>query len=177
MVDMLVDYLILNLQDHVFCILYHFYHRIPLATLLPYPSCLTSPLSSAPITCTPCRLKNFNIQIGGQNIFNEPQQFNYQFYNNNAMSIIADINGNSPKGSLFSGQISKSQWENGYNVYYVNLEKCSDIISDSLMKAFQLTYSFEGKNENVFYDMYYIISYQNEVNLDRLTGKITGINQ
>jgi len=142
-----------------------------------YPSCLTSPLSSSPTTCTPCRLKNFNIQIGGQNIFNEPQQFNYQFYNNNAMSIMADINGNSPKGSLFSGQISKSQWENGYNVYYVNLEKCSDIISDSLMKAFQLTYSIEGNNETVFYDMYYIISYQNEVNLDRLTGKITGINQ
>ena len=62
-------------------------------------------------------------------------------------------------------------------MYYVNLENCSDIISDSLMKVFQLTYSFEGNNENVFYDMYYIISYQNEVNLDRLTGKITGINQ
>ena len=45
------------------------------------------------------------------------------------------------------------------------------------MKAFQLTYSFEGNNASVFYDMYYIISYQNEVNLDRLTGKSTGINQ
>ena len=87
------------------------------------------------------------------------------------------INGNTPKSALFSGQISKSQWENGYNVYFVNLEKCSDIISDPLMKAFQLTYSFEGNNAGVFYDMDYIISYQNEVNLDRLTGKITGINQ
>jgi hypothetical protein len=91
---------------------------------------------------------------------------------------MSDINGNSPKGALFSGQISKSQWENGYNVYYVNLEKCSDIISDSLMKAFQLTYALEGNNQdNIAYDMYYIISYENEVNLDRLTGKITGINQ
>ncbi len=90
---------------------------------------------------------------------------------------MSDINGNSPKGSLFSGQISKSQWENGYNVFMVNLEKCSDIISDSLMKAFQLTYTIEGFNTTVLYDMYYIISYQNEVNLDRLTGKITGINQ
>jgi hypothetical protein len=142
-----------------------------------YPSALTSPLSSSPISCTLCRLKNFNIQIGGQNIFNEPQQFNYRFYNNNAMSIMSDINGNSPKSALFSGQISKSQWENGYNVYYVNLEKCSDIISDSLMKAFQMTYTIEGNNAAVVYDMYYIISYQNEVNLDRLTGKITGINQ
>jgi hypothetical protein len=142
-----------------------------------YPSALTSPLSSSPITTGVARLKNYNIQIGGQNIFNEPQQFNYQFYNNNGMSIMADINGNSPKSALFSGQISKSQWEQGYNVYYVNLEKCSDIISDSLMKAFQLTYTIEGNNAAVIYDMYYIITYQNEVNLDRLTGKITGINQ
>ena len=93
------------------------------------------------------------------------------------MSIISDINGNSPKSSLFSGQISKSQWENGYNVYYVNLEKVSDIITDSTMKAFQLTYTVEGNNDFVLYDMYYIISYENELNLDRLTGKITGINQ
>jgi hypothetical protein len=143
-----------------------------------YPSALTSPLSSAPTTCTPCRLKNFNIQIGGQNIFSEPQQFNYSFYNSNAMSILADINGNSPKGALFSSQINKSQWENGYNVFYVNLQKASDIITDSTMKAFQLTYAFEGNNQdNIAYDMYYIISYENELNLDRLTGKITGINQ
>ena len=94
------------------------------------------------------------------------------------MSILADINGNSPKGALFSSQITKSQWENGYNVFYVNLEKVSDIVSDSTMKAFQLTYALEGNNQdNIAYDMYYIISYENELNLDRLTGKITGINQ
>ena len=93
------------------------------------------------------------------------------------MSIIADINGNSPKSALFSGQISKSQWENGYNVYYVNLEKVSDIILDSTMKQFQLSYTIEGTNTDVTYDMYYMISYQNEINLDRLTGKVTSINQ
>jgi hypothetical protein len=75
------------------------------------PSPFNSPISSAPITCTPCRLKNFNIQIGGQNIFSEPQNFNYQFYNNNSLSIMADINGNSLKSKFFSGQITKSMWE------------------------------------------------------------------
>jgi len=30
----------------------------------PFPSPFNSPISSAPITCTPCRLRNFNIQIG-----------------------------------------------------------------------------------------------------------------
>jgi len=72
------------------------------------PSPFNSPLSSAPITCTPCRLKNFNVQIGGSNIFTEPQNFNYQFYNNNALTLMADINGNSLKSKFFSGQITKS---------------------------------------------------------------------
>ena len=142
-----------------------------------YPSALTSPLSSAPTTCTPCRCKNFNISIGGNWLFSEPQSYNYNFYNNNALSIVSDINGNSVKGNLFSGRISKSMWENGYNVFYVNLEIVSDIILDSTMKQFQLSYTIEESNTDVSYDMNNIISYQNEVNLDRLTGKITGINQ
>ena len=142
-----------------------------------YPSALTSPFSSAPTTCTPCRLKNLNISIGGSWLFSEPQNYNYNFFNNNALSIVSDINGNSLKGNLFSGQISKSMWENGYNVTYVNLEKVSDISLDSAMKQFQLSYTIEGTNTDVYYDMYYIISYQNEINLDRLTGKVTSINQ
>jgi hypothetical protein len=60
-----------------------------------FPSPTNSPISSAPVTCSIARLHNFNIQIGGVNIFSEPQNFNYQFYNNNALSILADLNGNS----------------------------------------------------------------------------------
>ena len=138
------------------------------------PSPFNSPLSSAPITCTPCRLKNFNIQIGGQNIFSEPQNYNYQFYNNNALSIMADINGNSLKSKFFSGQITKSMWENGYNVYTINLQKCTDETADSLMKSFQLIFQVESSNvATVSYDFYYMITYQSELSLDRSTGTIT----
>ena len=139
------------------------------------PSPFNSPISSSPITCTPCRLKNFNIQIGGQNIFGEPQNFNYQFYNNNSLSIMADINGNSLKSKFFSGQITKSMWENGYNVYSINLEKVTDEITDSLMKSFQLIYQIEDNSSQtkLKYDFYYIITYQSELSLDRTTGQIT----
>ena len=76
-----------------------------------YPSALLSPLSSAPNTATPCRLKNFQITVGGgQPIFSEPQAYNHSFYNSNAMSIISDVNGNSPKSAIFASGISKSQW-------------------------------------------------------------------
>ena len=142
------------------------------------PSPFNSPISSAPTTCTPCRLKNFNIQIGGQNIFTEPMNFNYQFYNNNVLSIMADINGNSLKSKFFSGQITKSMWENGYNVYTINLQKCTDEITDSLMKSFQLIFQVEDNTEplpanKLKYDFYYMITYQSELNLDRSTGTIT----
>jgi hypothetical protein len=124
------------------------------------PSPFNSPISSAPITCSPVRLKNFNIQIGGQNIFSEPQNFNYQFYNNNSLSIMADINSNSLKSKFFSGQITKSMWESGYNVYTINLEKVTDEITDSLMKSFQLIYQIEDNatTTKLKYDIYYIIS-------------------
>jgi hypothetical protein len=139
------------------------------------PSPFNSPISSAPITCTPCRLKNFQIQIGGQNIFSEPQSFNYQFYNNNSLSITSDINGNSLKSKFFSGQITKSMWENGYNAYSINLEKVTDEITDSLMKSFQLIYQIEDNatGTKLKYDFYYIITYQSELSLDRSTGTIT----
>jgi hypothetical protein len=137
-----------------------------------FPSPTNSPISSAPVTCSIARLRNFNIQIGGQNIYNEPQNFNYQFYNNNTLSLMADVNGNSLKSKFFSGQISKSQWESGYNVYSINLQKVQDEITDSLMKSFQLIFQIDG-TAGLSYDFYYIITYQSELFLDRSTGTIT----
>jgi hypothetical protein len=139
------------------------------------PSPFNSPISSAPITCTPIRLKNFNIQIGGQNIYVEPQSMNYQFYNNNALSLMSDINANSLKSKFFSGQITKSMLESGYNVYTINLEKVTDEITDSLMKSFQLIYQIEDNatTTKLKYDFYYIITYQSELSLDISTGTIT----
>lgn len=131
-----------------------------------------SPLSSAPNTVTPLRLKNFNIQIGGSNIFMEPQAFNYQFYNNNFLSIMAHVNGNSLKSKQFGGQITKSMWEQGYNSYVINLEKVDDIIKDSLQKSFQIVFQVDG-NPNLQYDFLCLISYQFVLNLDRATGQIT----
>ncbi len=66
-------------------------------------------------------------------------------------------------------------WESGYNVYSINLEKVSDIVTDSLMKSFQLIYTIEDNTSQtkLKYDFYYIITYQSELSLDRSTGTIT----
>ena len=89
---------------------------------------------------------------------------------------MADLNGNSLKSKFFSGLISKSMFENGYNVYTINLQKVQDEIQDSLMKSFQLIYQIEDnatQANRLKYDFYYIISYQSELSLDRSTGTIT----
>ncbi len=90
---------------------------------------------------------------------------------------MADINGNSLKSKFFSGRITKSQWENGYNVYSINLEKVQDEIQDSLTKSFQLIYQVEDSTftqaNKLKYDFNYIITYQSELSLDRSTGTIT----
>jgi len=90
---------------------------------------------------------------------------------------MADINGNSLKSKFFSGQITKSMFENGYSVYTINLEKVQDELQDSLMKSFQLIYQVEDSTfaqaNKLKYDFYYIITYQSELSLDRSTGTIT----
>jgi len=50
--------------------------------------------------------------------------------------------------------------------------KCTDEISDSLMKSFQLIFQVDG-TAGLSYDFYYMITYQSELNLDRSTGVIT----
>ena len=136
------------------------------------PSALTSVVSSAPNTCTPCRLKNFNIQIGGQNIFIEPQSFPNQFYVNSLYSILGeDVNGNSFKSKFASGQITKSMWENGYNVYTINMKKCADESQDNIAKSFQLTYQIEGGVAPL--DFIYLMDYEVQMLLDRGSGEIT----
>ena len=65
-------------------------------------------------------------------------------------------------------------WENGYNVYTINLEKVTDEISDSIMKSFQLIFQIESNaGVKLSYDFYYMITYQSELMLDRSTGQIT----
>jgi hypothetical protein len=66
-------------------------------------------------------------------------------------------------------------WENGYSVYSINLEKVSDIITDSLTKSFHLIYQVGDSTltNKLRYDFYYIITYQSELSLDRSTGTIT----
>jgi hypothetical protein len=129
--------------------------------------------SSAPNTCSPCRLSNLQIQIGGQNIFVEPQQYNFHFYNNNILALMgSEYNGNSLKSKFHGGQITKSMWEKAYGVYMFDLCKVASETEDNLMKSFQIQFKLNVPS-TLYYDFIVMISYQAELVIDRSTGTVT----
>jgi hypothetical protein len=134
------------------------------------PVSYRSLISSAPTTCSFCRLSNTNIQIAGQNIFVEPLQYQHQFYNNNLIPLISQLNGNSLKSKFMSGQITFNMWQKAYNVFAFDMKKVEDEVQDNVLKSFQLNFKVDTINT---YDFMIVLSYQNELNLDRLTGQIT----
>lgn len=134
------------------------------------PVSYRSPLSSAPNTCSFCRISNCNLQIAGQNIFIEPLQQINQFYNNNVMQLMANINGNSMKSKFMSGQITSTMWQKAYNVFAFDMKKVEDEVQDNVLKSFQINFKVDTVN---VYDFMIILSYQNELNIDRLTGQVT----
>ena len=145
--------------------------------ILPYlsskqnaPKSYQSLLSSAPNTVSFCRLRDFQIQIGGQNILVEPFQQNNQFYVNNVLQNIAQLNGNSFKSDFISGQITKSMWEKCYNVFTLDMRRVADEVQDASNKSFQLTFKLDTAET---YDFLIILTYMNKLTVDRLTGQIT----
>ena len=151
--------------------------RVRTMYIIPYlsskantPVSYRSPLSSAPTTCSFCRISNCNIQIAGQNIFVEPLQYNNQFYNNNLLPLIANVNGNSMKSQFMSGQITSTMWQKAYNVFTFDMKKVEDEVQDNVLKSFQINFKVDTTNT---YDFMVILSYQNELNVDRLTGQVT----
>jgi len=140
----------------------------PANAVSPYLSCV----SSAPNTSSICRIKNVQIQIGGQNIYIQPLQYNYDFYNNNLLPLLGKINGNSLKSRFQTGQITSSMWNKCYNTFTFDLQKCSDEIGDNGLRQFQINFSIDSVTARV-YDFLLIVTYQNELYVDQVSGGVT----
>ena len=131
--------------------------------------------SSAPTTCSNVKLRNFNFQIGGSNIFVNPLQYNSDYYENNLLQLLGKniANGNSFKSELYSGVVKKRDWELAYGVYAFNVCKSVDLESDNATKNFQISFTVESNPINYSFDFLWCIDYQNEIYLDRMTGTLT----
>ncbi len=64
-------------------------------------------------------------------------------------------------------------WQKAYNVFTFDMKKVEDEVQDNVLKSFQINFKVDTVN---IYDFMVILSYQNELNVDRLTGMVTSGN-
>ncbi|GMF09121.1 unnamed protein product [Phytophthora lilii] len=84
-----------------------------------------SPFDSAPWTCQPgASVRNFQIQIGNENIFNKTVDYDYESFFDE-FSKIAAINGNLSH-EISNGLVDFTKWS---NVQRVLLADCSRVTS------------------------------------------------
>lgn len=117
----------------------------------------TSPLSY---------LSNFNVIISGQSAIYNQQRYNYEAFLNQ-LNGQNSINGNQIDG-LGSGLISQMDFENCYNHYYVNVERCLPI-----EKGVSKSVSIVGQNmcaAGISLDLYVFVEYGVSVSINVLLG-------
>lgn len=132
-----------------------------------------SPVSSSPNTCANVKISNFNIAIGGHNIFYEPQYLNTHWFHNYYFPEMTQMNGNNIKSLLYSGQLTEKDYLNGgYQVYAIDMKKVSDSIADSLPKSFVINFSIDNAL-GLTYDCFAIVSQDMRLDIFRANGEVT----
>ena len=103
---------------------------------------LSNAFSSAPLTACPFgKIKNFNVQINGSNIWQESHNYDYQSYLEMIGALTIDGRQYRHFG-ISNGLISKQDWDNNYTYYYVNLNNAVNSPDDRLGK--QISVSFQN---------------------------------
>ena len=128
-----------------------------------------SPVSSAPLTCTPCRLYDCNIKIGQKNIFDESLKYSHEFYDEHVLESLGKINGNSIKSPFMTGLVDKSMWDRCYQVYVFNLSRSMNELIDNDTKEIYFSCKILGQT-GLYYDLLCVVEHQKETNLDRASG-------
>jgi len=109
-------------------------------------------------------LNNFNVVISGQNIFYGSQRYTYENFLNQ-LNGQNGVNGSQMDG-MSSGLISQFDFENSYNYYYVNIERCLP-----MEKGVSKSVNIIGQNMSLFsVDLYVFVSYGVSVSINLFTG-------
>ena len=115
----------------------------------------TSPLSY---------LSNFNVMISGQNAIYNSQRYTYEEFLNQ-LNGQNGVNGSQVDG-MSSGLISQLDFENMYNYYYVNVERCLPN-----EKGVSKSVNIIGQNMSaVALDLYVFVEYSVSISLNLFTG-------
>ena len=131
-------------------------------TISPLQSCFdpAGGGTTSPLTL----LNNFNVVISGQNAIYNSERYSYEQFLNQLIGQNG-VNGNQLDG-VSSGLVSQFDFENSYNYYFVNVERCLPI-----EKGVSKSVSITGTNVNaVDLDLYIFVEYGVSIQLNLLTG-------
>ena len=117
-----------------------------------------------------------NEKYGTDRVFNTPLSHTFMFYNTGVKPEIS-INGGSMRSlGMSSGCISKSDFENGYGFYYVDLTNIESEAEDNASKSVQVLFQNSGGSvlyngsTGYFVDFYIYLFFQKQVGLNISNG-------
>ena len=124
-----------------------------------------SVFDSAPGTTSPSiALTQFNVQVGGINMFVQNENYDFEQFLNELSSINA-VNGNLTTG-LTSGLIDKTAFEYGYRYYVCDVGRRLPA-EDTVQKSIQIL----GQNaSNKAIDLYCFVEFEKSITIDLMTG-------
>jgi hypothetical protein len=135
-----------------------------------------SPFSSCPATTFPyAKITNFQIQISGRPIYNTPISHTFMSYNT-ALRPELSINGGSLRSiGMSSGCISKSDYENAYSFYYVDLTNIESEAEDNASKSVQVLFQ-NNVTGALNLDFYVYLYFQKQVAVNLSNGSFIKID-
>ncbi len=140
--------------------------------LIPYDSVsMNNPFSCQPFQCLPYgKLTNINIAINGINIFQTPLQYSYSQFLEFASGVSSDGLNVKDFGLTNNGFITKSQWEQGYGMYFFDLTQfVKHIDDDNLAKQIHVSFT---NSYNMSINVWAVIFKENQIDVQQATGQI-----
>jgi hypothetical protein len=125
-----------------------------------------SPFSSEPSTCSPYLIQNFNIQLGGLNLYQNGKNYNYETYLDE-MSGIYGVQSNLMTG-MCSSRISLNDYNNNYGYLVADLSRRAaedDMVSISLQVSGKVTSLLP-------LDLFFYIEIEKTIVIDLKTGRM-----
>jgi hypothetical protein len=127
-------------------------------------SSLLSPFSSSGGSCDPVAITNFQVQISGQNLFNDTKQYDFQEFFEQVVSS-NQLNGSVSTG-IGSGLIGEHEFSNLYRYYYANCERGLPS-EEGVPKAIQI----QGKSLSArAINLMCFVEFERSITIDLRTG-------
>jgi hypothetical protein len=132
-------------------------------------SVLNSPFSGEPGCVSPTVITNWNVQLGGINVYPNPVSYGYELFLNE-LSGVFGVNSNKTMG-LCSSRISQIDYNNIFG--YVVCDLSRRLSEDDTTS---ISLSISGTNSGAkAIDLFCYIEYERQIVLDLMTGKLVNL--